>query len=264
MTQEVVLPRLKSEVSLVEVITAATTASLVMSVLFNWGFFYHSNATFVSLLTLQDFSINAAISMVPVLGTYALGFAASAAMSPTDSLEKDREFVVDVIRTKRLDLPPIGASKNKPKPYTRFVMWVYFGIEPRARALLALACLLALVGFLINLNWRDASNAVGITLIVYPLIFGWILLPLVGANRAVIALYLVIAAGTLAFATGTFVYWQALRDAEGNASTVTLSDASVVSGGIVRINSNYAFVITTQDLTAIPMSQVKSISANHR
>lgn len=65
------LPTLKSEVSALEVATIATTVSLGVSVVFNLGFFWDTEPSLISLLTIQDYAIGAIVGILPILAPVA-------------------------------------------------------------------------------------------------------------------------------------------------------------------------------------------------
>lgn len=238
------LPMLKSEISPLEVATIVTTVSLGLSVVYNLGFFWHTEPSFISLLTIQDYAIGAIVGLLPIL----------APIFPF-LIMPDMGLVgnVDPARAEGSGL------KGSRRRAMRRLVWRALEFVRRHRVI----------------SYFLASTAITLSLVAAflspTLVVTWWFL----AYLLVSAIFFFVLAGLtdfgkfeLAFAGLAWVFATAFLTGLGSYEAasvrspddrVVLADKQVVSGRIVRVSSSFVFMLTDESLTVFSTSRIDRI-----
>lgn len=248
------MPALKPDASLTDIVAATTFGSVILATIYNWGYFQPFGGSLVSVLTIPDLLLGAAVAALPVGLTLAVGPLFGPLVPPLQSFEeglnrRSDERIKELIV--RADPAAMAAETKRLKRVITFVRWT--------------AVTLTTVSLLAIWIWQTVVPAYFPEWLPLAVIIAGGML-MVAAYSAFydsirLAAVVVVIVASLAFATGRSEFYKGMQLSNGSPSTIELADGHVV-GSILRYTSNYAFVLVDGRVTILPLSKIQSVTSD--
>jgi hypothetical protein len=244
--------KLKPELGPLEILTVATTASLGLSVVYNLGFFWSTAPSLVSLLTIQDYAVGAVVGLVPTLAPFAAGVMIASANDkkrphPSDGFDKTLSLEENVAKSTNRRLKLTYGSIKLMERFPTLILLIL------TAALFASIIVMARWPFTIFYGMLLLYAAIGLAIVIGVIIVS----ELDTARTAIVS--------ALLFASTSFVLGLASYDSAARtkiSGRLTLGDAAIVTGKMVRMSTNYVFLLDGVTLSVYPIDQLKLIESN--